>query len=276
MKQKNLTIKNHSPPNKREAPTSWDDVAAWYDGWMGQKGGDYHRQIAIPALLRLLNPQKRETVLDIGAGQGVLAPYLQKVGMEYVGIEASPKLVSRAKKRHCQARFMHGDARALAKIAGVKQGGFDTAVFLLSIQDMDPLDVVLQNASWALKAGGRLVILMTHPCFRIPRQSGWGWDKRRKLRFRRIDSYLTTLRVPLQPKKQGKRSGQTCSFHRPLQAYINGLADNGLFVERIQEIPVKNVAELANGRLKADKRASTEIPLFLGIRARKIERTGSP
>ncbi|WP_420629270.1 class I SAM-dependent methyltransferase [Candidatus Leptofilum sp.] len=272
MKQKNLTIKNHSPPTKRAAPTSWDDVAAWYDGWMGQKGGDYHRQIVIPALLELLTPQPGESVLDIGAGQGVLAPYLQEVGMEYLGIEASPKLVQRAKKRHTKANFLRGDARALDKVAGVKKGGFDTAVFLLSIQDMDPLDVVLQNASWALKPGGRLVILMTHPCFRIPRQSGWGWDKQRKLRFRRIDSYLTTLRVPLQPKKQGQRSGKTRSFHRPLQAYINGLADSGLLVERIEEIPVKDVAQLANGRLKADKRASAEIPLFLGIRARKVIR----
>lgn len=58
---------------------------------------------------------------------------------------------------------------------------------------------------------------------------------------------------------------------RPLQAYINGLADCGLLVEQIQEIPLEDVAALANGRLKADKRASVEIPLFLGIRARKLE-----
>jgi SAM-dependent methyltransferase len=152
----------------------------------------------------------------------------------------------------------------------VQQDGFDTAVFLLSIQDMDPLESVLQNAAWALKPGGRLVILMTHPCFRIPRQSGWGWDEQRKLRFRRIDRYLTALRVPLKPNKQGK-GGLTKSFHRPLQAYINGLADSGLLVERIQEIPLADVAQLANDRLKADKRASIDIPLFLGIRARKIE-----
>jgi hypothetical protein len=56
-----------------------------------------------------------------------------------------------------------------------------------------------------------------------------------------------------------------------LQAYINGLAACGLLVDRVQEIPVKDVAQLGNGRLKADKRASAEIPLFLGIRARKVE-----
>ena len=238
---------------------------------MGQQGGDYHRQVVIPALLHLLEPEAGEAVLDIGAGQGVLAPYLQNVGMAYVGLEASLKLVRRARKRHRQARFVQGDARALPAAEGIEKAGFDTAVFLLSIQDMDPLDVVLHNAAWALKPGGRLVILMTHPCFRIPRQSGWGWDEQRKLRFRRIDRYLTTLRVPLRPGKRGK-GRVTKSFHRPLQAYINGLAANGLLVERIQEIPLADVAQLANGRLKADKRASAEIPLFLGIRARKVEK----
>ena len=269
MRQKKLTIQNHGPPTSGEASTSWEDVAAWYDGWMGQKGGEYHRQVAIPALLQLLTPQAGESVLDIGAGQGVLAPYLEEAGMRYLGVEASRKLVQRAKNRH-QGRFVQGDARTLARITGVEQAGFDTAVFLLSIQDMEPLETVLHNAAWALRPGGRLVILMTHPCFRIPRQSGWGWDEQRKLRFRRIDRYLTALRVPLKPPKRGK-GGPTKSFHRPLQAYINGLADSGLLVERIQEIPLADVAQLANGRLKADKRASAEIPLFLGIRARKIE-----
>lgn len=270
MKQKKLTTKNHGPPTSWEALTGWDDVAAWYDGWMGQRGGGYHRQVAIPALLHLLEPETGETVLDIGAGQGVLAPYLQDAGMVYVGLEASPKLVRRARKRHRQGQFVQGDARALATVAGLKQAGFDTAVFLLSIQDMDPLDVVLRNAAWALKPDGRLAILMMHPCFRIPRQSGWGWDEQRKLRFRRIDRYLTALRVPLRPSRRGK-SHTTKSFHRPLQAYINGLAECGLLIERVQEIPVQDVAQLANGRLKADKRASAEIPLFLGIRARKVE-----
>ncbi len=264
MKQKNLTTKNHDPT------TSWDDVADWYDGWMGQQGGEYHRQVVIPALLHLLDPEMGETVLDIGAGQGVLAPYLQEAGMDYLGLEASPKLVRRARKRHRLGQFVQGDARALPAVEGIEKARFDTAVFLLSIQDMDPLDVVLHNAAWALKPGGRLVILMTHPCFRIPRQSGWGWDEQRKLRFRRIDRYLTALRVPLKSSRRGKGC-VTKSFHRPLQAYINGLADCGLLVDRVQEIPVKDVAQLANGRLKADQRASTEIPLFLGIRARKVE-----
>ncbi len=54
---------------------------------------------------------------------------------------------------------------------------FDAVVFLLSIQNMDPLHSVLKSASWMLRSGGRTVLLMTHPCFRLPRQSGWGVER---------------------------------------------------------------------------------------------------
>src|SRR5262245_34296944 len=88
---------------------------------------------------------------------------------------------------------------------------------------------------WALRSGGRLVILMTHPCFRVPRQSGWGWDEERKLRFRRVDRYLTPLAVPLKPYAGGR--GATRSYHRPLEAYVSGLANRGLLIDRLLETP---------------------------------------
>ena len=68
--------------------------------------------------------------------------------------------------------------------------------FLLSVQDMDPLEAVIGEAARALRPGGRLVLFMVHPCFRVPRQSGWGYDPARKLPVRRIDRYLTRWPCP--------------------------------------------------------------------------------
>ena len=249
--------------------TSWDPLAAWYDSWMGQNGSQHHRKLAIPALMALLQPQPKERVLDIGAGQGVLAPAVVEAGAHYLGVDLSGRLLRRARRHHSrlrpQACFVQGDARQLARVEGVEQGAYDAAVFLLSIQDMDPLGQVLASAAWALRANGRLAILMTHPCFRVPRQSGWGWDENRKLRFRRVDRYLTALPVPLRPYP----GGVSTSFHRPLQAYINGLGRCGVLVDRIKEVPVRDVLTFKKQR-KADRRANEEIPLFLGIRAIKI------
>lgn len=260
-----MTIPKRSA-RKSPIPTSWDPLAHWYDGWMGAGGSKYHRFLAVPAVLDLLLPQPGETILDVGAGQGVLAPFIAKAGARYVGVDASARLLHLARKHHGKhGVFVRGDARCLYTIPQLRQGMFDAVVFLLSIQDMDPLDAVIASTAWALQFGGRVVVLMTHPCFRVPRQSGWGWDAGRKLQFRRIDRYLTRLAVPMKAYP-GREAGVTRSFHRPLHEYVNNLAEHGLLVDALQEIP-------SAIRLPWRKRAQPsgalqhEIPLFLALRA---------
>jgi ubiquinone/menaquinone biosynthesis C-methylase UbiE len=241
-------------------PSGWDPVADWYDRWMGQHGGQYHRQVAIPAILSLADIQPGEHVLDVGAGQGVLAPYVLDRSGVYTGVDVSERMLNIARARH-SGRFLLGDARRLSSVPGLRAASFDLAVFLLSIQDMHPLEPALRSAAWALRAGGRVAMLMTHPCFRIPRQSGWAWDERRKLHSRRVDHYLSPLSVPMKQYDRQER-GVTLSFHRPLEQYINGLADSGLFIDAMQEIPstLQTSGESSN----------PEIPLFLALRARKL------
>lgn len=255
--------------NRRPTPDGWDAVAAWYDGWVGKGGSEHHKRLAIPTVMALLDAQPGQKILDIGAGQGVLAPHVAKTGAEYTGIDVSPKLLALARKHHGQhGRFLRGDAARLHDQSSMQAEQYDAVVFLLSVQDMDPLDDVLRAAAWVLKTGGRIVILMTHPSFRIPRQSGWGFDEDRKLQYRRVDRYLTPLPVPMK-QHPGQKSGVTISFHRPLSTYVNTLADCDLLVDRLEEVPIGD-ASLKKKRTKAEKMADDEIPLFLGIRARKF------
>lgn len=256
-------------PSRPAASTSWDPLAQWYDGWVGEGGSEHHRLVAVPAVLRLLDAQPGERIIDIGCGQGVLAPAIVRKGAQYVGVDASPRLLQIARQRHPDAgRFILGDAAKLQAIPDLRTDRFDAAVFLLSLQDMDPLEPVLASAAAALKPGGRAVLLLTHPAFRIPRQSGWGLDEGRKLVYRRIDRYLTPLPVPLKalPGKEGRT---TRSFHRPVSDYVNGLADAGLLTDRMEEVPAHKLST-AGSTPKAAELARKEIPLFLGIRARKV------
>lgn len=255
--------------NKRAVgATDWDSVASWYDGWVGKKGSEHHRKFALPTLMQLLRPKRGEEILDIGCGQGVLTPFVVRAQAKYTGVDASARMLGLARKRHGkQGKFVLGDAGDLAALVQLQRASFDAALFMLSIQNMEPLDGVLKSASWALKAGGRLVLLLLHPCFRLPRQSGWGWDGDRRLQYRRIDRYKTPYFLHIKVPVQG-RKGTTVNFHRPLESYINGLADAGLLVERIQEIPVC-LAARPGPRARAEAAANREIPLFLGIRAIK-------
>lgn len=249
---------SHHPALSR-SDTSWDRAADWYEGWMGKRGGIYHRRLALPITLDLLELSRGDRLLDLGAGNGVLAPHATRRGAEYLGIDLSTRLVRLARQHHgSTGRFLVGDARSLP--AEVGTGKFDAAAFLLSIQDMDPLQRVIAEASRVLRPGGRLVLFMVHPCFRVPRQSGWGYDAKRNLAVRRVDRYLTPLAVPM---------GRTTSFHRPLEAYVSALAANGLNVDKLLEIPDDESSAARLGRA-----FNGDIPLFLALRAVRLDSGG--
>lgn len=247
--------------------TSWERVATWYDGWVGDAGSVYHRQLAIPATLDLLQPLAGEEILDVGGGQGVLAPPLVDAGARVTVVDASAKLVAAARRRHGRlrgARFLLGDARRLPAVAGLEAGTHDAAVFLLSIQDMDPLADVVRGIDWALRPESRVVLLMTHPAFRQPRHSGWGYDEGRKLTYRRIDGYLGEMAVPMKSLGGGL---PTRSFHRPISAYVNAFADAGFATDAMLEIPDLPPDRRPGAAARGDARATAEIPIFLGLRA---------
>jgi SAM-dependent methyltransferase len=253
-------------PRPSVAPSSWDRQATWYDGWVGEHGSRYHQAVVVPVTLDLLDPRPDEQILDVGGGQGVLAPAIVAAGARYTGVDASPRLIDAAQRRHGRiGRFVVGDARRLSAVPGLRAGGYDAAVFMLSIQDMDPLEPIVASLDWALRPSSRVVIVMTHPAFRQPRHSGWGFDEGRKLTYRRIDSYLTPMAVPMKSIGGGT---PTRSYHRPIGAYVNGLAAVGFAVDALREIA--DLPEDARpGKRPARGKADAEIPLFLALRARR-------
>lgn len=252
---------------RASASRSWDAVAEWYLGWSGTHGSIHHRRTAIPLLLDLLAPQPGERILDLGCGPAALAPYIAQRRGTLVGIDRSPKLIEAARRAHRgKGRFLVGDVTALDRVTALDSAPFDAATFLLSIQDIDPLADTFAGLSARLAATGRVVIVMIHPCFRVPRQSGWGWDAQRKLQFRRVDRYLTPLSVPMRSTADGRAA--TRSYHRPLEHYVGALAEAGFVIDTLREVPAQPIGE--GSPSPAQRRAETEFPLFLGIRARRV------
>ncbi len=252
----------------RAPDTPWDRAASWYDSLVGEKGSEYHQQVVIPGTLRLLALQKGERVLDLGCGQGVLCRALYKEGAQVTGVDLSRRLVQVARQRSPkEIRYLVADAR---KLDMLDSESFDAITCVLAAQNMNPLEPVFQECARLLRPGGRLVLVVTHPAFRIPRQSHWGWDEDRKLLYRAVDLYLSPLKIPIdvRPFKAPGRA-LTWTYHRPLQDYVNTLAAAGLWTNALEEWPSHKVSQ-PGPMAEAENRARSEFPMFLALRAVKI------
>ncbi|MDI6731280.1 MAG: class I SAM-dependent methyltransferase [Candidatus Margulisbacteria bacterium] len=248
--------------------TSWNKVAGWYDQLVGEKGSDYHQNVIIPQLIDLIKPQKGEKIIDIGCGQGVFCRRLAEKGIVVTGIDASPRLIDIAKK-HSNNQAIKFQVADAADLKNISNAAFDAAISILALQNMEPLEKVIAEIARVVKPGGRFFLVLNHPCFRIPRQSGWGFDEKRKLQYRRIDSYLSEQKIPIKMHPGAKPDVYTWSFHRPLSAYFKVLTDNHLVVNQLEEW-TSHRTSLPGKSKKAEDRARDEIPLFIAIAAIRL------
>src|SRR3954465_6705749 len=79
--------------------TDWGGVAEWYDRLVGDEGSEYHREVVLPGVLRLLSLQAGASVVDVACGQGVLARQLYERGLKVTGVDAAPELIRAARER---------------------------------------------------------------------------------------------------------------------------------------------------------------------------------
>lgn len=252
---------------KRSSPTSWQKVGKWYNESVGESGHYYHQTVIIPGVLKLLNLSKESTsLLDLACGQGVLSRHLPSTS-SYVGIDAAAPLINAAKQyRHPPShRFIQAD---ITKQLPLDQVGFTHGSIILALQNIEEPLAVFKNAARHLLPGAPFIIVLNHPCFRIPRQSSWKVDQENKIQYRRIDRYMTTMKIPIQahPSK-GEKSVQTLSFHHPLSAYSSWLQEAGFSIDLIEEWCSDKESE--GKAAKMENRSRSEIPLFMAIAARK-------
>ncbi len=241
---------------------SWDGSEPWYTSCVGEKGHYYHQAIVIPNSLRLIG--KPASLLDLGCGQGVLARSLPE-SVEYWGADFSKALIQSAQRMTPNKHFIHAN---VCQELPIEKTDFERAAFILSLQNMEEGEGAIQTASRHLKKRGKLLIVLNHPCFRIPRQSGWGMDEKMKLQYRRMNVYMSEQKIPIQtnPGKEEK-SEVTFSYHHPLTDYFSWLKKGKFVIETMEEWCSDKKSEGAMAKM--EDRARKEFPLFLAILAIK-------
>jgi SAM-dependent methyltransferase len=252
------------------AKTDWADVADWYDKLVGDQGSEYHQKVVFPGVLRLLAAGPGDAVLDVACGQGALCRLLAAKGVEAVGVDSAEPLVAAARARGPETVAYHvGDVREGERMPFLAAGHFAGAACVLAIQNIHPLAGVFAGVAKALRTGGRFVLVMMHPCFRGPKETGWMWDETAGVQFRRVDRYLTPRKEPIVTHPGSDPGGYTWTFHKPLEQYVKAARGAGLLVDAIEEWPSHKTSQ-PGPRAAAENRAREEIPMFMAIRCVKV------
>lgn len=252
---------------KKSETTSWGGVAEWYSAYLEGTDDTYQRQVILPNLLRVLALKPGAKIIDIACGQGFFAREFAAAGAEVVGSDIAQPLIAQAKK--LSPKTIKYYVAPADNLNFTKSATFDAATIVLAIQNIKNIDGTFKEAHRVLKPGGKLVMVLMHPAFRIPQHSSWGFDEETKQQYRRIDTYLSGQAVELLVHPGKKGSAKTISYHRSLQDFSKALFKSGFAITRLEEW-ISHKQSQKGPRQKTEDTARKEIPLFLMIEARGI------
>jgi ubiquinone/menaquinone biosynthesis C-methylase UbiE len=253
--------------NTSKKQCGWENVANWYIHLTGKEGHYYHKEIIIPKVLSFLKKNNIKKILDLAAGQGVLERAIPQQ-VDYCGIDISQALIKEARDK-CKSkshRFIVADVTS-EKIP-LDDKDFEAVTIILALQDIKDSMALFKNAHRYLKEQGLMIIVMNHPCYRIPRQTSWHINEKNRTQSREINGYMSSFEIPISVNPgKGEHSEQVTYYHHSLSTYSNFLNQAGFHIQSIEEwISDK---ESTGPKAKMENRARSEIPLFLCLICKK-------
>jgi len=257
--------------------TSWGAVAEWYDDMIEEGNDSYQKKVLMPNLIRLVEPKPGLTILDVACGQGYFARAFAENGATVFANDISPELIAAAKK-HASKKEVTYHVASSDSLSFMADASSDVVTIILALQNIENIQGTMAECARVLKPGGKIVLVLNHPSFRIPQNSSWQWESDKKpgskaeIEYRRIDSYMSEshTRIDMTPGELVPNKKKfTVTFHRPLQSYFKVLTKNNLMVTRCEEW-ISHKKSQNGPRAAEEDRMRKEIPMFLCMEAKKV------
>lgn len=115
-------------------------------------------EVEEPVVHRILDGLPAGVALDAACGTGRHAEHLAARGHQVIGVDSSPDMLDRARKRVPDGEFHEGDLHALP----VPDGSVDLVVCGLALTHVPDLAPVLSEFARVLRPGGHLVLSDIH------------------------------------------------------------------------------------------------------------------
>ncbi len=243
------------------APSRWEGNAEFWVRIIRERRDRYRTELTDEAALTAIGACGGLDVLDAGCGEGYMTRLLAERGARRVtGADKSPALIAAARAASAGLPAAHFTEADVADLPFGSES-FDLALVNHLLNDLPDIVGPVSELVRVLRPGGRLVILMLHPCFyghRAERQ-----EIRRPLP---VADYFAPRVIEQRFEVDGIVSPDpTVTWVRPLETYTKAITGSGLRITSLAE-PHPSDAQLAESRWW---RENFPRPLFLLITARK-------
>ena len=134
---------------------SFSDLSLRITGWLRKR----HIRNFLPTLLELLQPEKQDIILDVGAGTGVIADEISKYSEEVFALDPDPKRIEYIKKTYPQVKAFDGTAEAIQ----FPEFYFTKVYAISSFHHFKDADTAIYEVYRILKHGGLFLIKESNP-----------------------------------------------------------------------------------------------------------------
>jgi len=237
-----MTQNDNIQQANEETRRVWDANASFWDQKMGE-GNDFVNELCWPSILRLLDPQPGQRILDIATGNGLTARRLAALGAKVWASDFSSELIRIAQSKPNPSdmiRYQVVDATDESALLGISGtlNFFDSALCNMALFDMAEIEPLFRTLPRLLKPGGAFVFTLTHPAFNnascvhvVEERDDEGQIE--IVYSVKISKYITPfqargLAIRGQPQAQ-------IYFDRPLQTYFNLGFQNGFVLDGFEE-----------------------------------------
>jgi 2-polyprenyl-3-methyl-5-hydroxy-6-metoxy-1,4-benzoquinol methylase len=257
------------PELAAESQRIWNGNARWWDARMGE-GNDWHTRLIAPTVNRLLDLRSGESVADLACGNGLLARDMARQGVRVLACDFSAEFLDCARTRSSEyadrIEYRLMDLSDPQQLAALGTAQFDAAVCNMAIMDMAAITPLLAAVRRAVRAGGRFVFSILHPCFNTngTRLIAECDDVLGVHYAVRVDRYLG-----LEPESGIGILGQPAPhyyFHRPLSVLLAACFAAGFVVDGFEEPSSGLLAPPSAKPLTWNN--YTDIPPILAVRLR--------
>ena len=257
-------------PQGLEVCNIWNANADFWDERMGD-GNAFHKLLIEPAQLRLLDLQGGETILDLACGNGQFARKMADHGTQVVAVDGSERMIANARARSAEYAgridYRVADCTDEQQLLSLGPRQFNLVVCTMALMDIPDLQPLAAAVARLLKADGRFVFSLQHPCFNyeLAKQGVEQHDRDGELVR---DYYVRVSRYSRPSTSRGMAmDGQPVPhyyFHRPLATLLGTFFAAGLVIDGLEEPAFGANAEAS----KLFTMVYQEIPPALVVRMR--------